>query len=149
MNVKPATNPMKSVHQFNSLYAHSLIMLAILLISGIPELFGAVRHIFVYVLLGVYLLIFIRMFFASRDVAASQKHFFESGDYCDEAIDRGLRYGWLAIFIFMSLLMLLERFTELNITAPVITRLSMAIIAGIPATAYLLLTREDRQESEA
>lgn len=148
MNSKSDANPIKPVHQFNRLYAYFFLMTATLLVVTTPAFLGTETHLFVYAFGGIVLVVFVKMFSAGSALKASQKRLFESGDYYDEAINRGIRYGWVATFLLMALLMALEKSVDLVLSGQVITRLSLATLMGIPSAAYLLLTRDDHHERE-
>lgn len=145
MNKKSDTNPARSLHRSHRLGAYLMIFAAaVQLIPSKNWLDDEPLFALLFTLAygAVVLTLLIKMIFVGKDLSASQKRFYESGDYLDEAMIKGIKYSWVSILLFLCLLMALAATTNFLLSSWTIMRLSMAIIIGIPSIVFLLLTRD-------
>ena len=128
--------------------AYGNIMAAVtFIIISIQEWFGKNLNKFTFVFLLVYLVVLVKWLIASR-AATMSKESFLTGDYSEEASKTSIKYGWFAIFLFLVLLFILDVLFGIDLSASIIIKLSLAVTMAVPATAYLLLTREKEESDE-
>ena len=147
MKMKSQTKKIDPIYRQSRMTAYGSIMSAVIFIISIQEWFGKRLNIFILVILLVFLVVLVKWLIASRAASASKESFL-AGDYSEEASKTSFKYGWIAIFLFLILLFILNVLFGIDFSASIIIKLSLSITVSVPSIAYLLLTREKEESDE-